>query len=113
MPWVLTGCLAFLSILLLSSSLSSKGEAQPAKSISLTKEVGGIAGLVLVIALYILSMGYLGFILGSAIFLGALTVIAGARRVLEIAIFSIVTGLAIYFLFQYFFGVPLPKGVIF
>ena len=113
LPWVLTGCLVFLSLMLLAGGLSLKsGEASSRSMLSL-KEVGGIAGLLLVIGLYIFSMDYVGFTLGSASFLAVLTVIAGARRILEVAIFAVVTSFAIYFLFQHFFGVPLPKGVIF
>jgi len=110
-PWVLAGLLALLSLLLLVSSLSTKNDDTP---VSLPKrDLFGITGLLVLIALYVKLMSYLGFIPVSIVFLALLTWIAGSRKPLGIAFFSIITTVIIYLLFQNFFSVQLPAGIFF
>lgn len=112
MPWVLAGCLCFLSLLLLFSSLGKKNGSNRSVSLPL-KDVAGILGLLLLILVYIQVMIYLGFLIATVIFLAVLAVISGSKKPLEIIIFSVLTTAAIYFLFDHFFNVVLPGGEIF
>lgn len=110
-PWVLAGSLAGLSLILLISSVLGRNSND---TISLpVRELLGIAFLLILIAGYIKLMDYLGFVTVSVVFLGILTWVAGARKPVEIALFSITTSTLIYLLFQKFFKVQLPSGIFF
>lgn len=110
-PWVLAGLLAILSLILLISTITSRDDNT---TVVLPKrDLFGITGLLLLIALYVKLMSYLGFIPVSLVFLGILTWAAGSRKPLGIAVFSITTTTLIYLLFQKFFGVQLPAGIFF
>ena len=112
MPWVLAGCLFFLSLLLFFSSVFQGAGSDRKVSLPL-KDVGGILGLLALILVYIQAMIHLGFLITTVVFLAVLALISGSRRPLEIIIFSMVTTSAIYFLFDHFFNVVLPAGEIF
>lgn len=110
-PWVLAGLLAILSLILLITTITSRDDNT---TVVLPKrDLFGITGLLLLIALYVKLMSYLGFIPVSLVFLGILTWAAGSRKPLGIAVFSITTTTIIYLLFQKFFGVQLPAGIFF
>lgn len=110
-PWVLAGLLALLSLILLITTITSRDDNS---AVVLPKrDLFGITGLLLLIALYVKLMSYLGFIPVSIVFLGILTWAAGSRKPLGIAVFSITTTTLIYLLFQKFFGVQLPAGIFF
>lgn len=112
MPWFLAGCLFFLSLLLLFSSVFQGAGSDRKVSLPL-KDVGGILGLLALILVYIKAMIHLGFLITTVVFLAVLALISGSRRPLEIIIFSMATTAAIYFLFDHFFNVVLPAGEIF
>ncbi len=110
-PWVLAGLLALLSLILLITTITSRDDNS---AVVLPKrDLFGITGLLLLIALYVKLMSYLGFIPVSIVFLGILTWAAGSRKPLGIAVFSITTTTIVYLLFQKFFGVQLPAGIFF
>lgn len=110
-PWVLAGLLALLSLMLLVGTIISKSEDTP---VSIPKrDLFGIAGLLLLIALYIKLMSYLGFIPVTIVFLALLTWVAGSRKPLGIIVFSVTTTTIVYLLFQKFFSVQLPAGIFF
>lgn len=111
MPWVLTICLLFLSLLLLLKSLIFKREEEVVQ-ISL-KEVIGILSLVILVIAYIEAWLYFGFIIITPLFMAGLIVISGSRKWREVIFFSIIISVAVYFLFYRLFGVPLPSGKIF
>lgn len=111
MPWLLTGFLTLLSLILLVGSISS-----PKDDIPVTvpkRDFVGIVGLVVFIGVYIKLMNYLGFIPVTIFFLASLTWVAGSRKPLGILIFSVTTTTAIYLLFHNFFSVQLPAGIFF
>jgi hypothetical protein len=110
-PWVLAGLLAGLSLMLLVNTISNKDDKTP---VSLPKrDLFGITGLLVLIALYVKLMSYLGFIPVSIVFLALLTLVAGSRKPLGILIFSVSTTTIVYLLFQKFFNVQLPAGIFF
>lgn len=111
MPSVLAGLLACLCLILLISSYLRRNDSQ---IVSLPyKELRGIAGLIVLITVYIKAMVYLGFILASIIFLGILTWMAGSRKPVEILIASVGVTIAVYLLFYKFFNVQLPAGIFY
>lgn len=111
MPSVLAGLLVCLCLILLISSYLRRNDSQ---IVSLPyKELRGIAGLIVLITVYIKAMVYLGFILASIIFLGILTWMAGSRKPVEILIASVGVTIAVYLLFYKFFNVQLPAGIFY
>lgn len=112
MPWVLTGWLVFLSSVLLAESLFSKSEGERVVRISL-KEVAGILSLLAFIIAYIEAMIYFGYVFITPIFIAAMMLISGSRKLREIIFFSIGITLAVYLFFHRFFNVPLPGGRFF
>ena len=110
-PWVLAGLLALLSLMLLVGSIISKSEDTP---VSVPKrDLFGITGLLLLIAVYVKLMSYLGFIPVSIVFLALLTWVAGSRKPLGILVFSVTATTIVYLLFQKFFSVQLPAGIFY
>jgi hypothetical protein len=110
-PWVLAGLLAGLSLMLLVNTISNKDDNT---TVSLPKrDLFGITGLLVLIALYVKLMSYLGFIPVSIVFLALLTLVAGSRKPLGILVFSVSTTTIVYLLFQKFFNVQLPAGIFF
>ena len=109
-PWVLVGALAGLSVLLLISSILASNKNS---KVSLPrKELLGIAFLLILIVCYVKLMGYLGFVSTSIVFLSILTWLAGSRKPVEIAVFSVTTATLVYLLFHKFFQVQLPTGLL-
>ena len=111
MPWVLTICLLFLSLLLLLKSLIFKREEEVVQISQ--KEVIGILSLVILVIAYIEAWLYFGFVIITPLFMAGLIVISGSRKWREVIFFSIIISVAVYFLFYRLFGVPLPSGKIF
>ena len=112
-PWVLAGFLLLLSLLLLFFSLFGKTNAAESETPLHLKDLSGIAGLLVLIILFVVLTGFLGFVLSSILFLAALIFISGSRKPLEIILFSVLTTGAVYLLFQRFFNVQLPPGILF
>ena len=109
MPSVLAGLLAIFAIILLTLSVLDKNDDS---TVSLpAKDLIGIAGLMVLIIIYVNAMKLLGFVISSILFLGILTWIAGSRKPIEVASFSIATTIAVYLLFHKFFNVQLPTGI--
>lgn len=112
MPWVLTVCLLLLSTLLLLNGLFSKGEGERGVGISL-KEVARILALLAIIIAYVEAMIYFGYTFITPLFVAAMMLISGSRKLKEIIFFSIGITLAVYLFFHWSFNVPLPGGKIF
>ena len=109
-PWVLAGGLAGLSVLLLISSILANNDSS---KVSLPrKELLGLAFLLILIVCYVKLMGYFGFVSASIVFLSILTWLAGSRKPVEIAVFSVTTATLVYLLFHKFFQVQLPTGLL-
>lgn len=62
---------------------------------------------------YVLALEYLGYLIATALFLGALMWLLGQRRWTVLVIVPLSTSAALYLLLQRGFAVPLPQGVIF
>jgi putative tricarboxylic transport membrane protein len=112
MPWVLAGCLLFLSLLLLIKTVFGGSPEQLDYSIS-PKEGFGVIGLTACVFAYVKLMNLIGFILATPIFLALLMLITGSRKWKEIVMVSIVATFIIYLLFQKIFQVILPRGELF
>jgi putative tricarboxylic transport membrane protein len=112
MPWVLVGCLFFLSLLLLIRTVWGGSPENFDSSIS-PKEGFGVIYLTACVFAYVKLMGLIGFVLATPIFLALLMLITGSRKWKEIVIVPIVATFGIYLLFQKIFQVILPRGDLF
>ena len=112
MPWVLAGCLFFLSLLLLIKTVFGGSPEQFDFSIS-PKEGFGVIFLTVCVFAYVKLMILIGFVLATPIFLALLMLITGSRKWKEIVIVSIFATFSIYLLFQKIFQVILPRGELF
>jgi hypothetical protein len=113
MPWVLTGCLVLLSTLLLLKSLLFKEERVVAVEIS-PKEVAGILSLLAIIVAYIEAMIYFGYVFITPLFIAAMMLISGSRKLREIILFPIGITFAVYLFFHrnHLRGLPLLPSVL-
>ena len=112
MPWVLVGCLLFLSLLLLIKTVFGGSPEQFDFSIS-PKEGFGVIFLTVCVFAYVKLMILIGFVLATPIFLALLMLITGSRKWKEIVMVSIFATFSIYLLFQKIFQVILPRGELF
>ncbi|MDD7464937.1 MAG: tripartite tricarboxylate transporter TctB family protein [Actinomycetaceae bacterium] len=64
------------------------------------------------IAIYIGVIGLLGYIVATAAFTAVVVVLAGERKPLYIALYSIIFSVVIYFIFNQYLGIVLPEGLV-
>ena len=98
-----------LTVIVLGSSIKSK-ENNDAKFISKAQSIRVLVTFVL-FTFYILGLKYIGFIISTIIFLFASTSFFYGKidkGLINLSIFSIITTIVIYFLFNNFFGIILP-----
>ncbi len=65
----------------------------------------------LALVLYAIAMNWLGYFISTVLFLAALLVLYGERKILLIGGVSLAVTLCLFWVFQEFLGVPLPNGV--
>ncbi len=115
-----TGVLGILSIALIVRSLRNRPDGQANQIV--TKRVGVT---ILIIAVYIMLLGKLGFIASSTLFLAALLGFFTAetkgkhirgkallREIIICAAITVVTVVLVYYLFGVLLGVRLPTGIL-
>ncbi len=112
MPWLLTACLTFLSVLLLLRDIFFADRIKYSTVTTSIKEAMGIVSLITVFVVYIYAMHYFGYVMVTPVFLVMMLLLAGSRKWWEVLLFSIIVTLAVYFLFHRLFRVPLPPGEI-
>ena len=66
---------------------------------------------IVVIALYALSMDYIGFIVGSLIFCMIFSFLLGQKNVLRLFLFAFIATVVLYLLFYKGMGIMLPRGM--
>lgn len=64
-------------------------------------------------ALYILGLMYLGYIVATTLFVGVMLWFLGMRQPIRLLVIAICTSTVIYWLFEKFLVVPLPRGEFF
>ena len=64
------------------------------------------------LALMAFSLGYLGFVLSSAIAIAVLTYLANERRLWLVAVIAVLTPLLLYFFFVKVAKIPIPSGLL-
>ena len=70
------------------------------------------AGIICMTALYVWIIQYLGFVLTSIFFMGAMLYILNVRKFWVIVCFSVVSSAVLYLAFKVVLMVPLPGGIL-
>jgi putative tricarboxylic transport membrane protein len=90
-----------------------KADAKPRSKKSLIKEEGLVAAILIICCIVVVSIEYLGMVIPSIFFLGAMMVYFGQRRWVVIIGIMILVPLVLYFFFHDLAKVSLPKGALF
>ena len=105
-----------LAITLLLQTLFSKPKSDETKEEPIKFKSGGIRRvfiLFFVLAAYALLMPILGFIIDSFLFIIAVMIVMGERRLFNLLGISFGLTIGIYFIFQYLLKLMLPRPVFF
>jgi len=108
-PWILTVCLALLSSALLIQEFITSKDRRPSLQEKIKPKVLPPIGLFLFVP-YLMVLPFAGFLPASILFFGGIMIAAGEKNKTIIAAASTAIPLFLYFLFQYIFQIPMPKG---
>jgi len=109
-PWILTFCLLVLSVSLLVQGLRmGKDEAPPGNDGG-----GSIPAFLflIVFAVYLALLPFMGFLAASIPFFAVLMVLYGETRKLWIASLSFGVPVFLFLLFRDVFNIPMPRGSV-
>lgn len=70
-------------------------------------------GFIILLSLYLFGMPRLGFILSTILYLALTTAWLGNRSKIQILLISVISSFVVFFLFEKFFMVHLPSGILF
>lgn len=107
-PRLVTACLIICGVLLIVRALLSKKE-QAARSRIDSRFVFNLTGLIVSFILYVYLFKKLGFILTTGSLLFFAMYVFGSKKILLNAVLSVVTSIAIYYVFTIIFKIPLPR----
>ena len=112
-PWVLTWCFLGLSCVLLIQGLMApahtpstpkQNSAPESQKRTLRRQAMGL----ILLAIYLALLPFLGFLLATPLFFGALMWTAGERRPIPILGWGVGIPLFLYLMFDRLFSVPIP-----
>lgn len=86
-----------------------KTQTQIKLDLSSIKKELAVFGLVL---LYLLVFNHLGFVFSTFLFFVCILVLLGVHRPIRILSFSVISTLAMQFIFSYLLKIPLPSGIL-
>lgn len=104
LPWILVLGFMALSLSLLIQGLLMKGEEEKSRPVLNAQAVWGLISF----AIYLALLPFFGFLLSTPPFFLGLMWLAGERRPLFLAGFSVATPLLVYAVFQLGFHILLP-----
>jgi len=109
-PWIITACMAVLSLALLAQGLLPVIDdgVSDGPDISAKRLIGG---LVLAVV-YMIALPSIGFVIANIVLFGGLMVLYGERNALLIGLGSIVIPVVVFFIFREIFLIRLPLGIL-
>lgn len=107
-PRLVTVCMIISGVLLIVRALLSKKE-HAARSRIDSRFVFSLVGLTISFILYVYLFEKLGFILTTGLLLFFAMYVFGSKKILLNAVLSVVTSIAIYYVFTIIFKIPLPR----
>lgn len=114
MPRLASSLLALVSLIIIRNGFRLQAGARQGEGTKEDTHAAGVAGTIVAIAVYTLAMGYLGFIVSTALYLAAqFSILAPLNKKTTpvIIILSLVLPVLIYFVFEHGFSLILPSNV--
>ncbi len=109
-PWIITGCLLLLSVILLVQGLTAPRKAPDAAAHA--PPLRTPTAFLFAFAVYIAVLPYAGFLVTSVPFFAILMAFYGERRWIAIAAWALSVPVLMVLVFRHVFQVPLPRGVL-
>lgn len=109
-PWVITTCLAILSLALLVQTCIPNFNQTAPKSLSIPSNRLSLALILSII--YLTLLPTLGFFGANILLFSGLMYLYGERRLVQIGTFSILISIIIFYLFREIFQIHLPAGIL-
>jgi hypothetical protein len=109
-PWVITGCLLLLSVILLVQGLTAPRNVRD--DAVLAPPLRAPTVFLVVFGIYVALLSSAGFMAASVPFFAVLMVLYGERRWIAIGAASLVVPVILVLLFRYVLQVPLPEGAL-
>lgn len=109
-PWIITGCLLLLSVILIAKALTGPRRVDD-EAVNAPPLRTPIVFLV-VFAVYVTVLPYAGFLMTSVPFFAILMALYGERRWIAIAAWALSVPVLLVLVFRHVFQVPLPKGAL-
>ena len=111
--WVGVLVVAVSCLLLLKGLVSTRvGETGPSTQ---PAEIPGnwrtVIGLLMVLVGYVLFVEFLGYLLTASLLIGTVALLAGHTHSRQLYLFSVVSAVVLYLVFQKIMGIDLPKGL--
>jgi len=109
-PWIITVCMAVLSLALLAQGVLPffNDQVSGGNNVPVSRLINGF---ILAVA-YMIALPSLGFVIANIVLFAGLMVLYGERNALIIAIGSIVIPVAVFFIFREIFLIRLPLGIL-
>lgn len=111
-PFWLTVGVAFHALLILVRSVRAPAPPGRAAPFIPTKAWRPLLVVFLPMAAVIGLLRYLGIYLGGALYLGGYMIFVGRERWITVLLVSVLLPLALFFIFERWFLLPLPKGML-
>lgn len=112
LPFWLTVGVAILAVLILVRSVRAPAPAGRAAPFIPSEAWRPLLIVFLPMAAVIGLLRYLGIYLGGALYLAGYMIFVGRERWIRVALVSIVLPLMLFFIFERWFLLPLPKGIL-
>lgn len=104
--------IAAVTLLMCVLELIKQLRAQPVADASKEESVLSVLPVIGLFALYVLSLEWLGFDLGTVLFIGAFLLLQGERRPVWLVAYSLVFGFAVALFFSNMLPYPMPMTFI-
>jgi len=112
-PMALAGLMLALSLMLLGAALVRRGEPPGEAVAAAPGAAARVAALFGFTALYIAALPWTGYLLSSALYFGALSLLFGNRSAVSILVPMLVVPLALLLFFEKYMVVLLPSARLF
>lgn len=113
MPYVYSFTLIILSLFLGVKALRNRGKVEEEDSVKKEEPLPRVLLVLIMIFMYVVSIQALGFYSSTMLFLFIFMGLMKAAPIFVSLVISVATSLTVYFLFETFLNVPVPKGMFF
>lgn len=111
--WVGVLVVAVSCLLFLKGLFSARvGETSPhSRLVEIPGNWKSVIGLLVVLVGYVLFVEFLGYLMTASLLIGTVALLAGHTHSRQLYLFSIVSAVVLYLVFEKIMGIDLPKGL--